>query len=80
MEKMLGEIKMLLTEEQTKQYLIDMIEHYGKKEQDTLGNLSWARSEAEYRKNTYKDIKIALFGEDVDDENRNKNNSQTWVC
>ena len=71
---------MLLTEEQTKQYLIDMIEHYGKKEQDTLGNLSWARSEAEYRKNTYKDIKIALFGEDVDDENRNKNNSQTWVC
>tara|TARA_Y100001951_G_C11029553_1_gene124198 strand:- start:197 stop:439 length:243 start_codon:yes stop_codon:yes gene_type:complete len=80
MEKMLGEIKMLLTEEQTKQYLIDMIEHYGKKEQDTLGSLSWARSEAEYRKNTYKDIKIALFGEDVDDENRNKNNSQTWVC
>ena len=80
MEKMLGEIKMLLTEEQTKQYLIDMIAHYGDKEKNTLGILSWERSEAEYRKNTYKDIKIALFGEDVDDENRNKNNSQTWVC
>ena len=45
---------MLLTEEQTKQYLNDMIEHYEEKESSTIGVLSWQRSEAEYRRKLLK--------------------------
>ncbi|SVA10566.1 uncharacterized protein METZ01_LOCUS63420 [marine metagenome] len=55
---------MLLTEEQTKQYLNDMIEHYEEKESNTTGVLSWQRSEAEYRRKTFEDMRIVLFGDD----------------
>jgi len=60
---------MLLTEEQTKYYLNDMIQHYREKESNTIGNLSWQRSEAEYRRKTFEDMRIVLFG---DDSNENK--------
>ena len=60
---------MLLTEEQTKYYLNDMIQHYREKESNTMGNLSWQRSEAEYRRKTFEDMRIVLFG---DDSNENK--------
>jgi len=55
---------MLLTEEQTKYYLNDMIEHYREKENSTMGILSWQRSEAEYRRKTFEDMRIVLFGDD----------------
>jgi len=32
---------MLLTEEQTKYYLNDMIKHYREKEDNTVGSFSW---------------------------------------
>jgi hypothetical protein len=59
---------MLLTEEQTKYYLTDMINHYGEK-QNTSKSLSWTRSEAEYKKKAFEDMKIVLFG-DVDNGNK----------
>ena len=55
---------MLLTEEQTKYYLNDMIQHYREKEIRTTGNFSWQRSEAEYRRKTFEDMRIVLFGDD----------------
>ena len=55
---------MLLTEEQTKYYLNDMIQHYREKESNTVGSLSWQRSEAEYRRKTFEDMRIVLFGDD----------------
>jgi hypothetical protein len=60
---------MLLTEEQTKYYLNDMIDYYKEKEIRTLGNLSWQRSEAEYRRKTFEDMRIVLFG-DADNGNQ----------
>ena len=62
---------MLLTEEQTKYYLNDMIKHYREKESNTTGSLSWQRSEAEYKKKAFEDMKIVLFG-DEDNGHRNK--------
>jgi len=59
---------MLLTEEQTKYYLTDMINHYGEK-QNKAASLSWTRSEAEYKKKAFEDMKIVLFG-DVDYGNK----------
>jgi len=53
---------MLLTEEQTKYYLTDMINHYGEK-QNKAASLSWTRSEAEYKKKAFEDMKIVLFGD-----------------
>ena len=64
---------MLLTEEQTKQYLNDMIEHYEEKESSTIGVLSWQRSEAEYRRKTFEDMRIVLFGDDNNENKRTKN-------
>ena len=61
---------MLLTEEQTKYYLTDMINHYGEK-QNTAASLSWTRSEAEYKKKAFEDMRIVLFG-DEDNGHRNK--------
>ncbi len=63
---------MLLTEEQTKYYLTDMIQHYGEKEHNTKGNFSWQRSEAEYRRKTFEDMKIVLFGDDYNEDQRAK--------
>ena len=62
---------MLLTEEQTKYYLNDMIQHYREKESNTTGSLSWQRSEAEYRRKTFEDMRIVLFGDDYNGH-RNK--------
>ena len=59
---------MLLTEEQTKYYLTDMINHYGDKEKDSQ-QLSWNRSEADAKKKAFEDMRIVLFG---DDSNENK--------
>ena len=64
---------MLLTEEQTKYYLNDMIQHYREKESNTVGNLSWQRSEAEYRRKTFEDMRIVLFGDDNNENKRTKN-------
>ena len=61
---------MLLTEEQTKYYLTDMINHYGEKE-NKAESLSWTRSEAEYKKKAFEDMRIVLFG-DEDNGHRNK--------
>ena len=64
---------MLLTEEQTKYYLNDMIQHYREKEDNTAGNLSWQRSEAEYRRKTFEDMRIVLFGDDGNGNQRTEN-------
>ena len=61
---------MLLTEEQTRHYLTDMINHYGEK-QNKAESLSWTRSEAEYKKKAFEDMRIVLFG-DEDNGHRNK--------
>ena len=61
---------MLLTEEQTKYYLNDMIQHYGEKEKDSQ-QLSWNRSEADAKKKAFEDMRIVLFGDD-DNGYRNK--------
>ncbi len=54
---------MLLTEEQTKYYLNDMIQHYGEKEKDSK-QLSWNRSEADAKRKAFEDMRIVLFGDD----------------
>ena len=51
---------MLLTEEQTKYYLTDMINHYGEKE-NKAESLSWTRSEAEYKKKAFEDMRLSLI-------------------
>tara|TARA_Y100001951_G_scaffold102420_1_gene109059 strand:- start:176 stop:370 length:195 start_codon:yes stop_codon:yes gene_type:complete len=53
---------MLLTEQQTEEYLDEMIQHYTKKENDSK-QLSWDRSEAEYRKKSFQDMRMILFGD-----------------
>ncbi len=63
---------MLLTEEQTKYYLTDMINHYGEKE-NKAESLSWTRSEAEYKKKAFEDMRIVLFGDDDNGYKREKN-------
>ena len=63
---------MLLTEEQTKYYLNDMIQHYREKEINTVGSFSWQRSEAEYRRKTFEDMRIVLFGDDSNENQRTK--------
>ncbi len=57
---------MLLTEEQTKYYLNDMINHYGEKKQDAV------TSEAEHKQKAFEDMKIVLFGDDYDGDRRKK--------
>ena len=63
---------MLLTEEQTKYYLTDMINHYGDKEKDSQ-QLSWNRSEADAKKKAFEDMRIVLFGDDSYENQRTKN-------
>jgi len=60
---------MLLTEEQTKYYLTDMIQHYREKE-NKAESLSWTRSEAEYKKKAFEDMRIVLFGDDSNENQR----------
>ena len=61
---------MLLTEEQTEHYLTDMIQFYGEKVNNTKGIFSWDRTEAEYRRKTFEDMKIVLFGDDYNEDQR----------
>jgi hypothetical protein len=59
---------MLLTEEQTKYYLTDMINLYGERKKDAV------TSEAEWKKKAFEDMKIVLFG---DEYNANKRATHT---
>tara|TARA_B100001079_G_C16139233_1_gene394779 strand:+ start:365 stop:562 length:198 start_codon:yes stop_codon:yes gene_type:complete len=61
---------MLLTEEQTEHYLTDMIQFYGEKVNNTKGIFSWDRTEAEYKKKTFEDMRIVLFGDDYNEDKR----------
>jgi len=58
---------MLLTEEQTKYYLTDLINHYGEIRQDAI------TSEAEYKQKAFEDMKIVLFGDDYNGAKRETN-------
>ncbi len=49
---------MLLSEQQTKFYLDEMINHYGDKKQDAV------TSEALHEKHAFQDMRIVLFGDD----------------
>jgi hypothetical protein len=49
---------MLLTEEQTEEYLSEMINRYANIEQDAV------TSEALHKKHAFQDMRIILFGDD----------------
>mgnify|MGYP003961894277 FL=1 len=53
-----------------KEYLDEMIEYYRYTSSPVLAE----------RRKTYKDIKIALFGEDVDDGDTGTKNTRAWFC
>ena len=53
---------------EVREYLDEMIEYY----KDTHNPLLLER------RKTYKDIKIALFGDDIDYGNKGNKNTQTW--
>ena len=55
---------------EVKDYLDEMIEHYKHTSSPVLAE----------RRKTYQDIKIALFGEDLDNENTGNKDTQTWFC
>jgi len=55
---------------EVKEYLDEMIEYY----KDTHNPLLIER------RKTYKDIKIALFGEDIDYGDKGDKGTSTWVC
>ena len=53
-----------------KEYLNAMIEHYKYTSNPVLAE----------RSKTYKDVKIAIFGEDVDDGDTRKESTRSWLC
>ena len=55
---------------EVKEYLEEMIEYYRYTSSPVLAE----------RRKTYKDIKIALFGEDLDDGDTGTKNTQAWFC
>ena len=55
---------------EVEEYLDEMIEYY----KDTHNPLMVER------RKTYKDIKIALFGEDLDNGNTGNKNTRAWFC
>ena len=55
---------------EVKEYLEEMIEYYRYTSSPVLAE----------RRKTYKDIKIALFGEDVDDGNTGTKSTRAWFC
>ena len=55
---------------EVKEYLDAMIDYYKFTSSPVLAE----------RRKTYKDIKIALFGEDVDDGNTGTKNTRAWFC
>ena len=64
---------MLLSGEQTKCYLDEMIQHYGEKETNYSGHFSWDRTEASYLRKAFEDMKMVLFG----DEDNGRQQKQT---
>jgi len=55
---------------EVKEYLEEMIEYYRFTSSPVLAE----------RRKTYKDIKIALFGEDLDNENTGSKDTPAWFC
>ena len=55
---------------EVKEYLDEMIEYYRFTSSPVLAE----------RRKTYKDIKIALFGEDVDDGDTGTKSTRAWFC
>jgi hypothetical protein len=55
---------------EVKEYLDEMIEYYRYTSSPVLAE----------RRKTYKDIKIALFGEDIDDGDTGKKDTRVWIC
>ena len=55
---------------EVEEYLDEMIEYY----KDTHNPLLVER------RKTYKDIKIALFGENLDNGNTGNKNTRAWFC
>ena len=53
---------------EVKEYLDEMIEHYRYTSSPVLAE----------RRKTYKDIKIALFGEDLDDGDTGTKSTRAW--
>ena len=53
---------------EVREYLDEMIEYYKHTSSPVLAE----------RRKTYKDIKIALFGEDIDNGNTGDKDSSTW--
>ena len=53
---------------EVKEYLDEMIEYYKYTSSPVLAE----------RRKTYKDVKIAIFGEDVDDGDTGKENTRIW--
>ena len=53
-----------------KEYLNAMIEHYKYTSSPVLAE----------RRKSYKDVKIAIFGEDVDDGDTRKESTRSWLC
>ena len=68
---------MLLSEQQTKCYLDEMIQHYGEKEINTSGHFSWERSEASYRRKAFEDMKMVLFGDE--DNGRQQKQARSFL-
>ena len=55
---------------EVKEYLDEMIEYYKHTSSPALAE----------RRKTYKDIKIALFGEDLDNGNTGDKDTPIWFC
>ena len=55
---------------EVKQYLDEMIEHYKHTSSPVLAE----------RRKTYKDVKMAIFGEGLDDGDTRKENTRKWFC
>ena len=55
---------------EVKEYLDEMINYYKDSHNPLLVE----------RRKTYNDIKIALFGEDLDNGNTGEKDTQAWLC
>jgi len=55
---------------EVKNYLDEMIDYYKHTSSPVLAE----------RRKTYKDIKIAIFGEDVDNGDTGDKDTQAWFC
>ena len=55
---------------EVKEYLDEMIEYYEYTHNPLMAE----------RRKTYSDIKIALFGEDIDDGDKGNKDTRAWIC